>query len=111
MNTMKTPSTLLAALLLTLASAAYADTASGTNPPPKPVTGEGAATTVSTNPASVESKGKADKGLDTAVSNIDKRTHGKTRTHHRNSRQSGAEERAEHPSRMERPDVPEHPGR
>lgn len=107
---MKTPSTLLAALLLTLAAAAHADTTSSA--PAKPVTGQGAATTVSTNPAEVKSGGKADKGLDTAVSNINKPKHhtGK-HTGTGKSERSEKSERGEHPSRVEQPSRPERPGR
>lgn len=108
---MKTPSTLLAALLLTLAAAAaaHADTASGSNAPAKPVTGQGAAATVSTNPAATQSGGKADKGLDTAEKNI---KHGKDKAKAEKDKGvekgKGAEkadraEKPEHPSKPERP--------
>jgi hypothetical protein len=113
MNIMKNASTLLAALLVTLASAAYADT--GSQAPTAPTTGQGAATTVSTNPAATESKGKADKGLSTAEQNISK-PHGKinSKAHHhsrRGSLHSGSMERVDHPTRVERPSLPERPGR
>ncbi len=107
---MSKPSTLLAALLLTLATAAYADTTSGNSAPTKPVTGQGAATTVSTNPAVAESNGKADKGLDNAEAHIDAQ-HGKAHTQHKGSRQTATTQRAEHPAHVERPSVPERPSR
>lgn len=97
-------SALLAGLLLAFASAAHAQT----SPPPKPVTGQGAATTVETNPAAVESKGKADKGLGTAESNI---TKPHPRKHKRAEKSRGMEEKAEHPSGMERPERPDRPER
>ncbi len=103
---MKTASSLLAALLLTLASGAYAQASA----PTKPTTGQGAATTVQTNPAATESKGKADQGLDTAVKNITKpKKH--TGKHEGMDRKTERGEKAEHPARADRPDTPERPGR
>ncbi len=101
---MKRMSALLAVLLVALASAAHAADSTDKTAPTKPVTGQGAATTVGTNPAATESGGKADKGLTTAEKNISKpkRHTGKAK---------GAEEKSEHPARAERPSVPERPGR
>ncbi len=112
---MKNTSTLLAALLFAAASAAYADTPGNSQPPTPPTTGQGAATTVSTSPAATQSGGHATKGLTTAEQNITK-PHGKinSKAHHhtrRGSRHTGAMERAEHPAHVERPSLPERPGR
>lgn len=112
---MKNASTLLAALLFTVTSAAYADTAGTRGAPTPPTTGQGAATTVSTSPAATESGGHATKGLNTAVTNITK-PHGKTNSKaHRHTRRvrrhSGSMERVDHPARVERPALPERPGR
>jgi hypothetical protein len=94
-------SPLAAALLFVFASAAYAQASAPAAPPPKPITGQGATTTVETNPAATESKGKADKGLSTAETNITKK--------HKKSK--GAEEKTEHAVTPERPTLPEHPSR
>jgi hypothetical protein len=102
-------SPLAAALLFVFASAAYAQASAPAAPPPKPITGQGAATTVETNPAATESKGKADKGLSTAETNITKPKH------HKGSKAKGMEEKAEKGGekmeRPERPTLPEHPSR
>ncbi len=103
---MKKPSTLLAALLFTLATAAYAETTSGSSAPAKPVTGQGAATTVSTNPAVAESNGNAKTGQTIAITNIDKSKH-----HTGKHMGTVKSERAEHPAHVEHPSVPERPSR
>ncbi len=103
-------STLLAALLFASASAAFAAEATDKTAPTKPTTGQGAATTVSTNPALTESGGKAAKGLDTATDNIDKpkKHSGK---HEGTERRAERAEKAERPARAERPEMPERPSR
>ncbi len=101
-------STLLAALLLAFTSAAFAaDDTAGSTKPSKPVTGQGAATTVATNPAATESGGKADKGLATAEKNISKP---KKHVGKHEGREEKAE-RAEKGEKVERPEKPERPSR
>jgi hypothetical protein len=112
---MKNTSTLLAAMLFAVASAAYADTTSNSQAPAQPTTGQGAATTVSTSPAAAQSGGHATKGLTTAEQNITAphgKTNSKAHSHtRRGSRHTGSMERVEHPAHVERPSLPERPGR
>ncbi len=103
---MKRMSSLLAVLLFALASAAHAADSTDKTAPTKPVTGQGAATTVETNPAATQSGGKADKGLDTAETNISK-----PKKHTGKHTGEGKTEKSERPARAERPSVPERPGR
>ncbi len=89
-------SSLLAALLFAFAAAAHAQTQA----PTKPTTGAGAATTVETNPAATESKGKADKGLETAEKNITKPKKSHTA---KASKEKGTTEKMEHAEKPARP--------
>lgn len=88
-------STLLAALLFASVSAAHA-----ANQPTQPTTGQGAAVTVGSVPAN----SNASEGLSTAKKNI-------TATHGKNEKGEGKVEKAEHAPKIDRPTLPEHPGR
>jgi len=104
---MKKSNTLLTAMLFAFASAAFAadsstDTASSQTT--KPTTGQGAATTVSTTPASAKSDGHADKGLSTAKKNI-------TAKHGKDSKDNGAAMKVEHAATPDHPAKPDRPAR
>ncbi|OIR03332.1 hypothetical protein GALL_146040 [mine drainage metagenome] len=92
-------STLLTALLFASISFAHAETSG--QPTQPAATG---AASVQKNLDANKSNGKADKGLNTALSHINDQ-HGKAETSERNA------EKVEHVVVPERPSTPEHPGR
>ena len=96
---------IVAALLLGSVSIAHAQDPSGQ--PAQPAT-QGAAS-VQNNLDANKSNGKADKGLNTAETNITAK-HRKTK-HKKSDKSKGAAEKTEHAAKPDRPAMPERPAR
>lgn len=91
---------LVTALLFASVSVAHAQEGSGQ--PTQPAA-QGA-TSVQNNLDANKSKGKADKGLNTAEKNI-------TAKHKKANKSKGKTEKVEHAAKPDRPAMPEHPGK